>query len=142
MSFTCPLSVVILDPIYLYEYKGLSAELSHLIFTPIFIFIWLYIATSNCKIKSKFQLIPLYVCTGIGMAMSLFYTIRLATRNPDVGWNRSQLSNEAYRNKQYKVSYRVCTSRVCGEMFTKTKTIFSNFLFSVLLSNQRLFEYR
>lgn len=36
---------------------------------------------------------------------ALYYTMRLATRNPDVTWNRETNPEpwEAYRNKQYKV---------------------------------------
>ncbi|XP_037029251.1 cytochrome c oxidase subunit NDUFA4 [Bradysia coprophila] len=57
---------------------------------------------SIASLKKHPALIPLYVCTAVGMAGALYYTIRLATRNPDVAWDRSKLSNEAYRNKQYK----------------------------------------
>ncbi|KAJ6634070.1 Cytochrome c oxidase subunit NDUFA4 [Pseudolycoriella hygida] len=53
-------------------------------------------------LKKHPALIPLYVCTAVGMSGALYYTLRLATRNPDVAWNRSQFSNEYYRNKQYK----------------------------------------
>lgn len=48
------------------------------------------------------------MCTAVGMGWSAYYTLRLATRNPDVSWQKkSNLEpwNE-YRNKQYKVSYR------------------------------------
>lgn len=52
------------------------------------------------------QLIPLYVCVGLGGLGAAFYTARLATRNPDVQWNRTGVvSNEDYRSKQYKVGY-------------------------------------
>lgn len=39
------------------------------------------------------------------MLGALYYTMRLATRNPDVTWNRETNPEpwEAYRNKQYKV---------------------------------------
>lgn len=55
------------------------------------------------------QLIPLYVCTGVGALGAAYYILRLATRNPDVTWSRAQNPepNQAYRNKQYKVSERV-----------------------------------
>lgn len=54
--------------------------------------------------QTLLQLLPLYVCTAVGMAGAVFYTLRLATRNPDVQWNRSgDISNEEYRVKQYKV---------------------------------------
>lgn len=51
------------------------------------------------------QLIPLYVCVGIGCIGAVGYTARLALRNPDVSWNRKpgEISNEEYRDKQYKV---------------------------------------
>ncbi|XP_065171112.1 cytochrome c oxidase subunit NDUFA4 [Atheta coriaria] len=56
------------------------------------------------SLKKHKALIPLYVCTGLGCFGALFYTLRLATRNPDVQWNRTgQISNEEYaNNKQYK----------------------------------------
>ncbi|CAG9857839.1 unnamed protein product [Phyllotreta striolata] len=48
-------------------------------------------------------LIPLYVFVGIGCAGAVFYTARLALRNPDVQWNRTgEISNEHFRDKQYK----------------------------------------
>ncbi|KOB73317.1 putative nadh dehydrogenase [Operophtera brumata] len=52
------------------------------------------------------QLIPLYVCTGIGCAMAVFYTLRLATRNPDVSWSKKANPEpwEEYRTKQYKLN--------------------------------------
>lgn len=51
------------------------------------------------------QLIPLYVCVGIGCAGAVFYLGRLATRNPDVSWNKKSNPEpwEEYRAKQYKV---------------------------------------
>ncbi|KAL3278567.1 hypothetical protein HHI36_016113 [Cryptolaemus montrouzieri] len=49
-------------------------------------------------------LIPLYFCTGLGCFGAVFYTLRLALRNPDVQWVRrgDDISNEEYRAKQYK----------------------------------------
>ncbi|KAG5898589.1 hypothetical protein JTB14_016600 [Gonioctena quinquepunctata] len=49
-------------------------------------------------------LIPLYFCTALGCLGAGFYTLRLATRNPDVQWSRAsgQISNEEFREKQYK----------------------------------------
>lgn len=40
------------------------------------------------------------------MGGAFYYTMRLATRNPDVSWRRKDNPEpwEAYRNKQYKVS--------------------------------------
>lgn len=54
------------------------------------------------------QLIPLYVCVGIGCAGAVFYLGRLATRNPDVSWNKKSNPEpwEEYRAKQYKVCGR------------------------------------
>lgn len=50
------------------------------------------------------QLIPLYVCVGAGCIGAVLYTLRLAVRNPDVQWNRTgEISNEEFRDKQYKV---------------------------------------
>lgn len=36
---------------------------------------------------------------------ALYYTLRLATRNPDVSWRRGENPEpwQEYRNKQYKV---------------------------------------
>lgn len=49
------------------------------------------------------------------MLGALYYTMRLATRNPDVTWNRETNPEpwEAYRNKQYKVRIlsRICLQR-------------------------------
>ncbi|XP_018334674.1 cytochrome c oxidase subunit NDUFA4 [Agrilus planipennis] len=59
---------------------------------------------SLSSLKKHKALIPLYACVGVGCAGAVFYTLRLALRNPDVGWvNKSErLSNEAYAAKQYK----------------------------------------
>lgn len=56
------------------------------------------------SLKRHPALIPLYVCLGMGVAGAAFYTIRLATRNPDVSWNRTgnPEPQQAYENKQYK----------------------------------------
>lgn len=58
----------------------------------------------NC-VQFLFQLIPLYICTAAGMFGALYYTIRLATRNPDVTWNRKTNPEpwQEYKDKQYKV---------------------------------------
>lgn len=57
------------------------------------------------SLKKHKALIPLYICVGAGCTGAVFYTLRLATRNPDVQWNRSsgEISNEEFRKKQYKV---------------------------------------
>ncbi|XP_061390352.1 cytochrome c oxidase subunit NDUFA4-like [Musca vetustissima] len=56
------------------------------------------------SIKKNPALIPLYVCVGAGALASALYTLRLATRNPDVTWNRSANPEpwEEYKEKQYK----------------------------------------
>lgn len=55
------------------------------------------------------QLIPLYFCVGLGCAGAVFYTLRLAFRNPDVAWSRKpgEISNEEYAAKQYKVAMTI-----------------------------------
>ncbi|ENN78933.1 hypothetical protein YQE_04610, partial [Dendroctonus ponderosae] len=65
-------------------------------------------------------LIPLYVCVGAGCLGALFYSLRLATRNPDVQWNRTgEISNEEFRTKQYKlIPLYVCVGAGClGALF-------------------------
>ncbi|CAD0244608.1 unnamed protein product [Spodoptera exigua] len=56
------------------------------------------------SLKKHKALIPLYVCVGIGCAGAVFYLGRLATRNPDVSWNKKSNPEpwEEYRAKQYK----------------------------------------
>ncbi|XP_068624959.1 cytochrome c oxidase subunit NDUFA4 [Battus philenor] len=56
------------------------------------------------SLKKHKALIPLYVCTGIGCAGAMFYILRLATRSPDVSWNKRTNPEpwQEYRNKQYK----------------------------------------
>ncbi|PZC72445.1 hypothetical protein B5X24_HaOG211140 [Helicoverpa armigera] len=56
------------------------------------------------SLKKHKALIPLYVCVGIGCAGAVFYIGRLATRNPDVSWNKKTNPEpwEEYRAKQYK----------------------------------------
>ncbi|CAG9765229.1 unnamed protein product [Ceutorhynchus assimilis] len=56
------------------------------------------------SLRKHKALIPLYVCIGAGCLGAGFYTLRLATRNPDVQWDRSSgnISNEEFRGKQYK----------------------------------------
>lgn len=53
------------------------------------------------------QLIPLFVCVGVGCTGCAFYIARLALRNPDVSWNKKgpQEPWKEYENKQYKVSH-------------------------------------
>ncbi|CAG4946404.1 cytochrome c oxidase subunit NDUFA4 [Colias croceus] len=56
------------------------------------------------SLKKHKALIPLFVCVGLGCGASVFYTLRLALRNPDVSWNKKSNPEpwEEYRNKQYK----------------------------------------
>ncbi|XP_026474351.1 cytochrome c oxidase subunit NDUFA4-like [Ctenocephalides felis] len=59
---------------------------------------------SLSSLKRHPALIPLYFFTGLGAFGAAFYVFRLATKNPDVTWNRKTNPEpwEAYRNKQYK----------------------------------------
>ncbi|KAJ8956772.1 hypothetical protein NQ314_006647 [Rhamnusium bicolor] len=58
---------------------------------------------SLTSLKKHKALIPLYVCVALGCGGAIFYTARLAFRNPDVQWNRTgEISNEEFRTKQYK----------------------------------------
>ncbi|CAB3360771.1 Hypothetical predicted protein [Cloeon dipterum] len=54
--------------------------------------------------KKHPSLIPLFLCIGVGTAGAVYYILRLATRNPDVTWNRNTnpLPNQEFANKQYK----------------------------------------
>ncbi|CAH2040062.1 unnamed protein product, partial [Iphiclides podalirius] len=56
------------------------------------------------SLKKHKALIPLYVCTGVGCLGAMFYVIRLATRSPDVSWNKKTNPEpwQEYRDKQYK----------------------------------------
>jgi len=56
------------------------------------------------SLKKHPALIPLYGCMVLGIGGAAFYIIRLATRNPDVSWNRKGNPEpwQEYRNKQYK----------------------------------------
>lgn len=84
------------------------------------------------KISQK-QLIPLYFCTILGMGGAFYYTMRLATRNPDVTWAHHDNPEpwQHYADKQYKVNEDECSSN---------SKFYSMFLFPVLLSNQRLLQ--
>jgi len=60
---------------------------------------------SFASLKKHPALIPLYVCVGIGCAGAVFYTLRLATRSPDVTWNKRtnpEPWQEFKDGKQYK----------------------------------------
>ncbi|XP_023944399.1 cytochrome c oxidase subunit NDUFA4 [Bicyclus anynana] len=56
------------------------------------------------SLKKHKALIPLYVCVGLGCGMAVLYTLRLATRNPDVSWNKRTNPEpwQEYKDKQYK----------------------------------------
>ncbi|PSN46076.1 Cytochrome c oxidase subunit NDUFA4 [Blattella germanica] len=59
---------------------------------------------SLSSLKSHPALIPLYVCVGMGCAGAFYYTLRLATRSPEVSWNKKtnpEPWNE-YSDKQHK----------------------------------------
>merc|ERR1712071_533653 len=57
------------------------------------------------SLKKHPSLIPLFVSLGIGVAFSTYYVLRLATRNPDITWNRKSNPEpwQHYADKQYKV---------------------------------------
>ncbi|XP_046982712.1 cytochrome c oxidase subunit NDUFA4 [Schistocerca americana] len=59
---------------------------------------------SFSSLKKNPSLIPLYICLGAGVAGAIFYTLRLATRNPEVTWNKRSNPEpwNDYSNKQYK----------------------------------------
>ncbi|XP_032681255.1 cytochrome c oxidase subunit NDUFA4 [Odontomachus brunneus] len=59
---------------------------------------------SLSSMKKHPALIPLYVCIACGGALAAFYTLRLATRSPDVSWfNKKEAEPwNDYSTKQYK----------------------------------------
>lgn len=71
------------------------------------------------KIFQK-QLIPLYFCTILGMGGAFYYTMRLATRNPDVTWAHHDNPEpwQHYADKQYKVNENESSS---NSKFLQTK---------------------
>ncbi|XP_064644629.1 cytochrome c oxidase subunit NDUFA4-like [Lineus longissimus] len=42
------------------------------------------------SLKKHPALIPLYFCVGVGVCGAAFYTTRLATRCPDVSWDKKK----------------------------------------------------
>ncbi|NP_001165794.1 NADH dehydrogenase [ubiquinone] 1 alpha subcomplex subunit 4 [Nasonia vitripennis] len=56
------------------------------------------------SLKKHPALIPLFVCLGVGCTGAALYTLRLATRNPDVTWNPKKNPEpwQDYAEKQYK----------------------------------------
>ncbi|MPC52076.1 Cytochrome c oxidase subunit NDUFA4 [Portunus trituberculatus] len=69
---------------------------------------------SLSSLKKHPSLIPLYVCLGAGVAMSFFYTVRLATRNPDVTWRHvaNPEPQKEWSDKQYKYAFLLVLSLV------------------------------
>jgi len=63
-----------------------------------------------------FQLLPLYFCIGLGGCGAFLYTLRLATRSPDVSWlNKKEAEPwNDYKDKQYKV-YNVTVALCCSK---------------------------
>ncbi|XP_012231940.1 cytochrome c oxidase subunit NDUFA4 [Linepithema humile] len=59
---------------------------------------------SLSSLRKHPPLIPLFVCIGVGGAAAFFYTLRLATRNPDVSWTNKKEAQpwDYYKDKQYK----------------------------------------
>jgi len=59
---------------------------------------------SIASLKKHPSLIPLFVALGLGVGGAAYYTMRLATRCPDVTWNRTTNPEpwQEYANKQYK----------------------------------------
>ncbi|KAF4527242.1 hypothetical protein B566_EDAN015915 [Ephemera danica] len=59
---------------------------------------------SIASLKKHPSLIPLYVCVGAGAVGAAYYILRLATRTPDVSWNKKTNPEpwQEYQNKQYK----------------------------------------
>ncbi|XP_064468944.1 cytochrome c oxidase subunit NDUFA4-like isoform X2 [Ornithodoros turicata] len=55
-------------------------------------------------LKKHPALIPLVVIVGAGAVGAVFYITRLATRNPDVSWNKKGNPEpwQEYKDKQYK----------------------------------------
>lgn len=62
----------------------------------------------------SFQLIPLYFCIVLGGCGAFLYTLRLATRSPDVSWlNKKEAEPwNDYKDKMYKVPIiAICRSK-------------------------------
>ncbi|XP_077286318.1 NADH dehydrogenase (ubiquinone) MLRQ subunit [Arctopsyche grandis] len=55
--------------------------------------------------KQHPSLIPLFAFVGFGCAVAGLYTLRLASRSPDVSWNRQTNPEpfQEYKQKQYKL---------------------------------------
>ncbi|VEN38025.1 unnamed protein product [Callosobruchus maculatus] len=75
-------------------------------------------------------LLPLYFCVGLGCGGAIFYTLRLAFRNPDVQWSRAsgEISNEEFRTKQYKESTRYRTRAIRFKMASHWEDFYSQHL--------------
>ncbi|XP_034234429.1 cytochrome c oxidase subunit NDUFA4 [Thrips palmi] len=61
--------------------------------------------TSIASLKQRKELIPVWLCIGVGAIISVGYTLRLATKNPDVTWNRHSNPEpwQEYEKKNYKI---------------------------------------
>ncbi|KAL0106636.1 hypothetical protein PUN28_015293 [Cardiocondyla obscurior] len=59
---------------------------------------------SLTSLKKHPALYPLYFCIGLGGCGALWYTLRLATGNPDVSWlNKKEAEPwNDYKDKRYK----------------------------------------
>ncbi|KAF6206360.1 hypothetical protein GE061_017593 [Apolygus lucorum] len=59
---------------------------------------------SFSSLKKHTALIPLFVCVGVGCVGCAYYCLRLATRSPEVAWNKKgdQSPWNYYSDKQYK----------------------------------------
>ncbi|KAF7204425.1 cytochrome c oxidase subunit NDUFA4 isoform X1 [Nothobranchius furzeri] len=69
------------------------------------------------QVKTHPSLIPLFVFIGGGATMSMLYLTRLALKNPDVSWDRTNNPepwNKMEPNQQYKV-----------EIFSKFSMLFA-----------------
>ncbi|CAG0914322.1 unnamed protein product [Notodromas monacha] len=86
---------------------------------------------SMSSLKGHPALLPLFVCVGVGCAMSALYLTRLGTRSPDVMWNRKGGTArpwEEYASKNYKFmntreEYKICSQlSLCIASRTYTPT--------------------
>uniref|UniRef100_A0A7R9I9U9 NADH dehydrogenase [ubiquinone] 1 alpha subcomplex subunit 4 n=1 Tax=Timema tahoe TaxID=61484 RepID=A0A7R9I9U9_9NEOP len=59
---------------------------------------------SFSSLKRHPALIPLYICVGAGVFGAAFYIVRLATKSPEVTWDRKNNPEpwNEYANKQHK----------------------------------------
>ncbi|KAK3926457.1 Cytochrome c oxidase subunit NDUFA4 [Frankliniella fusca] len=64
-----------------------------------------FTGTSLESLKKRKELIPVWLCIGVGFLLSSAYTLRLALKNPDVTWNRNSNPEpwQEYETKNYKI---------------------------------------